>query len=997
MKPTFALDLSRNVIALLRRTPKGWLTIGEVAFDAPDMAETLGHFRKTALGLSPFGLACKVILPNDQILYTEIHAPGPSREDKRSQIAAALEGRTPYAVEDLVFDWSGKGGQLRVAVVARQTLEEAEGFAVTHGLNPVSFVAVPESGAFYGEAWFGPSSIADTVLAPGETVERDREAVTVLGPDPAAPAYTAPPAPAPEPALAEVLPAPEPPLPEARPTPEATQAKVDHPPPPPPFEPPSSPSKAPPPAPLDWEVETPAAVDDTKGAPQPMAAGAVAAFAFDPTEAKQTAPTDAPIAPPAAPVAAKPAEVSAAQSRRPADLDEAPFTDVADESADGAKKPDDAPAVIQARVLASEILEDDVPPKPSTAAMFAFSSRRKAEAAPARSAPSKGLNGRASGTGALAFGSAARAFPSGAPKRGAAPVTAPAIPGVRPQPKVKFGAGAQDQPASSSGAVVKPAVRPKPTFGAAQPRPARTGFIFMVMVALLLISLALVAAWASFFLTQAEDTSAVVEDPAAIAEVTVEDEMAADLQDPATLAAMSDTEAAVDMGQEAALADLATPAVDGTDSVSLADSAAAAPGPSAETDPAAEVAAVQEAASEPAPETAVATDIPASRPRVEDQDEIFLAAMDAPPPALDALALPSLAATADAAPAAPMPPPAFGTVYQFDAQGLLVPTADGIVSPEGIMLFAGPPPRVPPPRSPAAASAAEAAAAAVQDTAAAPEAAPPVNGTAPPAAAASLVTGGDAVATTASAGTEAETAPADPALAGFRPRPRPEALVPADDGANLEAEVATQVVTLRPLGRPGSVAATAAAVTSSSAATDLGAQGASLTAQAEVRAAEAAALEAANPSIIAISMRPATRPDDLSRAVEAAVAAALREPDPPAAEAVQIAAAPPDAKPEEIDEMNEPEVAAAAPAIPTRASVAKQATFNNAINLSKMNLIGTFGTPSRPYALIRQANGRYKKVTIGDRIDGGVIKAITPDEVRYQKGGRLLALKLPRA
>ena len=27
-----------------------------------------------------------------------------------------------------------------------------------------------------GEAWFGPTSTADTFLAPGETVERDREA-----------------------------------------------------------------------------------------------------------------------------------------------------------------------------------------------------------------------------------------------------------------------------------------------------------------------------------------------------------------------------------------------------------------------------------------------------------------------------------------------------------------------------------------------------------------------------------------------------------------------------------------------------------------------------------------------------------------------------------------------------------------------------------------------------------------------------------------------------
>ena len=90
------------------------------------------------------------------------------------------------------------------------------------------------------------------------------------------------------------------------------------------------------------------------------------------------------------------------------------------------------------------------------------------------------------------------------------------------------------------------------------------------------------------------------------------------------------------------------------------------------------------------------------------------------------------------------------------------------------------------------------------------------------------------------------------------------------------------------------------------------------------------------------------------------------------------AAAPaPAAKPEEVDELDEPEVASAAPSIPTKASVAKQATYANAINLSKINLIGTYGTDSRRYALIRQSNGKYKKVKVGDKIDGGTVKAIT--------------------
>ena len=106
----------------------------------------------------------------------------------------------------------------------------------------------------------------------------------------------------------------------------------------------------------------------------------------------------------------------------------------------------------------------------------------------------------------------------------------------------------------------------------------------------------------------------------------------------------------------------------------------------------------------------------------------------------------------------------------------------------------------------------------------------------------------------------------------------------------------------------------------------------------------------------------------------------------------------PDIKPDEQSEIDVPEVAvsSAAPKIPTKASVAKSATYVNALNLSKTNLIGVYGTHSKRYALIRQANGKYKKVKVGDRIDGGQVKAITQNEVRYQKGGRLIILKMPK-
>lgn len=954
MKPTFALDLTRDTIGLLHRTPKGWLSIGEVAFDAPDLAEALDYMRKTALGLSPMGVATKLILPASQILYTEIHAPGPSRDEKRRQIAAALEGRTPYDVDDLVFDWSGKGATVKVAVIARETLEQAEGFATEHRLNPVSFVAIPEDGTFVGEPWFGPTTAAAGLLAEDEAVERDRDPVVILHrelpkTDPLPPA--AEPAAEPEPAVepAPVIEAPAVAEDEALPgLEEALNADLSE----LAAEPaPDAPPPAPEPAPAD-EVLDAASLRDLEAA---LADEVPVAEAPAPASAAAPADEDPTVAP-------------------PVDPEEAPFAHVTDSAAfpEGEDSPSPAP---DARKPVIDDLDDDIPPAPPSIAMVAFASRRAA-GSDAIPRPMEGVTrpnvaAPAGKAGTIARPASAKGF-SGM-------VTAPTIPGTRAKPKLK--GGDIPRPTTAGPTTVKSPARPGGTFGTVAPVKKRTGTVFLVMVALLLLFLALIGLWSSMYL----GGEAPAVDGSAATEVMpgVDDEMLADMQDPEGMTApLPEAEGAM-LPEADALATESLPVnMGGGDPVAMTDGTVAAVDP-ASVDVASETAATPDPSPEPAPGTVVATDVSAASAPAEDQDEIFLSAMDAPPPALDALALPTLADATDALPDPVMPPPAPGTVYQFDARGLLKPTPDGIVSPDGVFLIAGKPPLLPPSRSDIATAAALTAAAA------APPATPP-QGVTP--SDASLVTAGSEPAAAT------ELPPADPAMAGFRPKARPEGLVPttADDDAALTPEAATEFAGLRPLPRPASVTAAAAAAAPTATA-DLGAQGASLTAQAEAKLAEAAALEARNPSIVAISMRPATRPRDFSAAVEAAVAAAVREPAPGAEAApTEVAAAAPEANPEEIAELDEPE-AKVAPSIPTKASVAKQATYANAINLSKINLIGTYGTDSRRYALIRQANGKYKKVKVGDKIDGGTVKAITDTEVRYQKGGRLVSLKMPKA
>ena len=155
---------------------------------------------------------------------------------------------------------------------------------------------------------------------------------------------------------------------------------------------------------------------------------------------------------------------------------------------------------------------------------------------------------------------------------------------------------------------------------------------------------------------------------------------------------------------------------------------------------------------------------------------------------------------------------------------------------------------------------------------------------------------------------------------------------------------------------------------------------------------------------MAISRKPLARPRSFARAVEAAVAAAVRAPEPaPEPEPQQVAAAKPapvvkaaKPKPTAPEADDEPEITGKAPSSPSKGVVAKQATFANAINLSKTNLIGVYGSSSKRYALIRTPQGRYKKVKVGDRFEGGTVAAITDSELRYQKGGRMIALSMPK-
>ncbi|THD72610.1 hypothetical protein E7681_14370 [Thalassobius vesicularis] len=181
MKPNFALTFSSEGLRLLQRAPTGWLLVGDVDYSAPDLAAGMAQLRAAAGRLSPEGVRTKLVLPNDQIKYLTVASTAKTEAEAEDDAAHALAGATPYALNELSFDWAMDDGQLFIAAVARDTLDEAEAFALEHDLGPVSFVALAEQSTFAGEPFFGVAKSARAEFGSADNVTRDLQPIHVVG------------------------------------------------------------------------------------------------------------------------------------------------------------------------------------------------------------------------------------------------------------------------------------------------------------------------------------------------------------------------------------------------------------------------------------------------------------------------------------------------------------------------------------------------------------------------------------------------------------------------------------------------------------------------------------------------------------------------------------------------------------------------------------------------------------------------------------------------
>lgn len=976
MKPSFALNLNDDSIGLLQRAPNGWLSIGSVQFDHPDLASALMELRDSIAGLGTQNLAAKLVIPNSQILYATLSAPGPNAALRRAQIAAALEGRTPYRVDELVFDWSGTGDEVQVAAVARETLTEAENFALEHGFKAVSFIAIPPEGSFAAEPWFGQTASASDFLAEGEKVVRDQDPIRITP----SKGFALAPQVAETPSPRAVDAAPVPPVPEAAPAP----LPVPEPEPEPVLVPAPSLDAAPaeaaplPPEPAEPEpaaklVDTPPVPDEAEPVatdlvePTPVAVAPVAEPA--PTPAEPTSATERPIAPAAsrspAAVGAAPA-VAAAKPQEPVGQEQVAAKLAASLAKQVRPDEEQAPAPVAAAATAtaddaaltlSWPGEDDSHQMASTKAALA------ASLAPVQSTAEAAL--------VAGIRSDLKPLPAkAAPSAPARPAKAPAPAGSTISDKMQKAIGKATNTAKSK---VKPAIArvtpsatsvTPPAKAAAQTLPApsteaeamtvfgrradkvggKPRYLGLALVGALLAVLLGIAIWA-----------ATVLEPPRDAQNTAPTETNA-------LAATEQAEA---------------PAAQ------VADAPAAAPETAAPPSTA--------AAEQPATTTALAA--------AGEVDELTLPTPDAAVgTAPQAQIAATSAANGDVAPGPASALPEFGALFKFDAQGNILPSAEGVMTPDGVMLVAGRPRVIPPQRPDSVTAAATPPASAT----ALPE--PPANSAAVP-----LTPGAIALSpqVTPTPQATADAVAADVAVgpfkpdttyAAYRPRQRPADIAPAattpdpaapatgapaEEGALPQGTDETiDFVSRRPPARPARVTQTAAAAEAER--NRQLAEASAAAAAAASTVATANAQEAAQLANIP-GRRPAARPGNLE-AAPAVQTAAVVAPSAAARATTQP----------ELEEDEPPVTTRAAPSIPTRASVARQATVNRGINLGRINLLGVFGTANSRHALVRESGGRLVKVRVGDRLDGGQVVAISQSELRYQKRGQTVSLSMPR-
>jgi hypothetical protein len=170
MAVSHLLDLAPERIRLVRMSGRDVEILGEIPTDAADLTPRL---KALVAGAGDRPLAAALVLPESQILYTRLPAPGPDDAAREEQVRAGLDGRTPYALDEIAFDWAADGDEAVVAAIALETLDEAARFAAAHGIEVRGYLAQPEPELFPREVVFAGEAAEAATLGIEEAVAQE--------------------------------------------------------------------------------------------------------------------------------------------------------------------------------------------------------------------------------------------------------------------------------------------------------------------------------------------------------------------------------------------------------------------------------------------------------------------------------------------------------------------------------------------------------------------------------------------------------------------------------------------------------------------------------------------------------------------------------------------------------------------------------------------------------------------------------------------------------
>ena len=938
MKARFALDLSESRVALLHRSASGWQPVGAVQMDDDDLDMNIAALRAKAEAYSGEAVRADLILPVEMILYMQL--PRMPERDAEEQIELALHGRTPYAIHQLAYDYEFEDGMCLVAIVARETLREAAGFAEGHGIEVASFAAPPDSDgnrryvptfAIGAMAEAMPASIvaAPVEQAPEVSVEAEEDVVEVYGPiDLRAEAAA-------EQAVEIETEADDDAIAAAGAAIAAEMGVIEE--------------------ADDTSEEVEDAVVHATFARSPASAPEGPVISFSPASERAAlagglgADSDGDnriVAENRSRISFSPMGGSEAGSglsggvRRGSVIDGAPGSFAARRAAiasitgiDADSNPETIYSPMGPRTHTPYASQVELPkpesPRDESEAMTVFGARGMPEprlvAARAMVAVAAAvvlLIGLGAFTASWLFGPS---DPLGIDE----PVAAVPAPALSPSQVDPVVAAVEAAEAADERAAARENATPVDPFafaGGTEEAPVDP-------------VQAEIAAMDALISETDPDTSGEAAFGADVAEAPAP--APAPIDEPAPEVAVAEPAAPAVNAVDAALAEalgIEAPAPQ----PSMSEQLASAPLPAADLpDDADFLAGLPEADREAMMASYAATGIWPEAPGVPHTPDGSAEALQLPDEgdivpsrAVGGLVVPPVI---DDRPAEQRPPAGPGVTFDLDERGLVAATPEGTLNPDGILIFAGAPVKTPPERTYPGLEPDE------RVVGRKPRARPEID----PETQASLATRNEAE-------LARFEATQDVGPGGF-------VMGPEDVSVRLLVEGRS------PRARPGGA--------DQASARDLTAEEAR---EALFRSPDEGPVTAWSDLAVERSGRPSARPADL------AVSAAAAAPQAPAA----TQAAAPQPEPAVVRDTG--------PQLPTRASVARAATVEDAISLRKVNLIGVYGTKTKRRALVRLGNGRFLKVKVGDRMDGGVVRAISEDALQYQKGNKQIVIALPQ-